>query len=413
MTSLEPTEINPRLANLLGAEHGQDHISRELRYLVQDERPAVVGAHLVTCSDELEHACSHVFRRWFALGLIPDRGHDQSGPFRTANLAGRYEWGGAQIAADHFTATAAEGDTRALLVKINAHVGVSESSEGRVYGPVRRYDDSDSHACGALYALLANQDLPSIHALRDDFASEGVDRVALLADPEQVEPRYRMLFAAIAHARLQARRAIIDIQDHAWHTPIIFWVVASVSLNRESRSHEIVCGLYRADYRGPQPTEQYCGLGDNPANYEVAKTARGIAVSETEPFALRDARDHRELVLDEWRGQVSGDQAAPHELREALVKARDGITQSLPYGRVALKALLPLLISVAPVPAAMAFFGAGALGIHHLYRMRRLARSVDSDEEARQVLGSLEAAVDDLPPERAKAVIELLAAHYR
>ena len=81
------------------------------------------------------------------------------------------------------------------------------------------------------------------------FQSEGKDRVAILQDPEKVSEKNRPLFAAVVNARLQARRALIDLQDFVPTSPTLYLVLPCVTLNQKQRDTEFLCGLYEADAR--------------------------------------------------------------------------------------------------------------------------------------------------------------------
>lgn len=87
-----------RLIRLLGFEAGLADIDLALRYHVEEERPAAVGALLVTCADESERECSEVFQKAFVDHLLPAIKFWTRAPFRCSNLGGRYEWGALPIA---------------------------------------------------------------------------------------------------------------------------------------------------------------------------------------------------------------------------------------------------------------------------------------------------------------------------
>jgi hypothetical protein len=77
-----------------------------------------------------------------------------------------------------------------------------------------------------------------------------------------------------------------------------------------------------------------------------------------------------------------------------------------------LRAALPILAEVAPVPAAILLFAEGAVGIHHAFRVQQLTREMEQSLEARQILDEIEAKVDQFEPDRARALIELLMRDY-
>jgi hypothetical protein len=74
---------------------------------------------------------------------------------------------------------------------------------------------------------------------------------------------------------------------------------------------------------------------------------------------------------------------------------------------------LPILAEVAPIPAAILAFAEGAAGIHHAFRIHKIAREMSGTDEARDILDEIHGHVDRLPQERAEALIELLMREYR
>lgn len=82
------------------------------------------------------------------------------------------------------------------------------------------------------------------------------------------------------------------------------------------------------------------------------------------------------------------------------------------HARSLLRIALPVLAEVAPVPAALLAFGDGAVGIHHAFRVHRLAESMKGDAEARRILKDLHDRIDTMDGDRAEALVELLARDY-
>ena len=70
------------------------------------------------------------------------------------------------------------------------------------------------------------------------------------------------------------------------------------------------------------------------------------------------------------------------------------------------------LAEVAPLPAALLLFGEGLVHIHHAHAAHRLASEADGDAEARAMLAEITGKVDELPPERAQHLVQLLAREY-
>jgi hypothetical protein len=400
-----------RLINRFGIEHEVDGAARELKYFVQQLGFENCGAHLITCSDETEAEAAGAFQQWFAQDMLPVLRLSDRAPFRTANLGARYEWRGVAIAENHFAVDPASATRKAMVFKVHSHVAAEDAPGGSVFGVYPRYGEP-SVCCGALRGLVDGAPGPVFDELREVFRSEGVDRVALLNNPDVTPPALRPLAAAVAQARLQARRVILDIQEHACETPTLYLVVASVILNRPNRDGEIVVGMYAADHLTPDAQEYYMGLGDDPRNYTFDAKRKPVAVTEPDMRLMRDARDHRELVLDAWtdRAKQKPLKATP-EVERALDDAVERTRAEPNYAKIALKATLPVLIQFTPVSAAVMCFAAGAVGIHEVYRMHRIAKQVDDDAEARAVLAELEASLDHLPPERARQLVELLHSH--
>ena len=53
------------------------------------------------------------------------------------------------------------------------------------------------------------------------------------------------------------------------------------------------------------------------------------------------------------------------------------------------------------------------MGIHHAFRVHQLSKQMSGTEEAREILKEIHDRVDQLPPERAEALIEILMREYR
>lgn len=256
------------LAELLGTEHSLEEISLALTHHVEENHAPVVGGMHVTCSDESERECSEAFQRSFVDLLLPELKPWRRAPFCCANLGGRYERGALRIAEEHFALPASRNTHKTMVVKVNSHVAIRQDGSLPQFGRMNRYN-TDSIACGALHALLDGGSQPFTHELQESFDSGGKDRLAMLRDADRVEPAQRSLFAAIVSARLQARNAVLDIQDYRPTTPTVYLVAACVTLNRAGADTELLCGFYTADHRGEEGTLVYQGLGDDPTRYRL------------------------------------------------------------------------------------------------------------------------------------------------
>ncbi|MFQ5655069.1 MAG: hypothetical protein ACE5GW_10105 [Planctomycetota bacterium] len=401
------------LRKLIGVERSVEEISRALYYYAGELRAPVVGAMHVTCADESELECASAFQHSFVQYLLPGLKFAHQSAFRLANLGGRYEWGAVGITERHFATPESRNGHKLIVVKINSHVAVAQTSEGATYGRLDRYNTS-SPCCGALDALLHGEHLPFVEPLRELFTSEGKDRIAALLDETQVDAAHRSLFAALTAARLQARQVIIDIQDHRQATPTLYLVVPCATLNREERDTEILCGFYQADRRGPQQVDSYTGLGDDPGRYRAhtEEPLRRLRIEDDESGSPRAARDHRNLVLEKMRERGPIRAPRSEHLDTIREKVRHRKHADHLYSRTILKTLLLALAEISPIPAAVVLFAEGLVGVHHAFRAHRLASEVGSSEEARRMLREIEDRIDTLEPERARAVIELLLAEH-
>jgi hypothetical protein len=330
-----------------------------------------------------------------------------------------------RLAEGHFATSPSGTGARLLLVKINAHVAFemlpgrrgtgsdTAPDPGFRLGARQRYG-RESACCGMLRALLeGHTDLPAAGEMREAFLSEGLDRLSLLRDERKVEPLYRPLFAALVSARLQARKVVLDIQDYNPTGPALFLVVPCVTINRHERDTEMLCGLYTIDGRSGRLEVSYNGLGDDPSRYEVRIRNRLFVVSDEHVGRPRRGRDHRALVHHTYR--VKG--ARPLEVRdERLERIRRDVAENRHrhhgHARQLLRIALPVLAEIAPIPAAVLMFADGAAGMHHAFRVHRLAREMSGTHEARQILDEIEARIDQLEPDRAEALIEMLMDEY-
>ena len=369
----------------------------------------MVGALQLTCSDEAEHEVASVFQRDFVRALLPALHFDDKAPFRTANLGARYEWGSAGIAEHHFALAPGAEAWKLMVLKLNAHVGVDQLAGEPRYGRLSRYG-SPSTCCGFLHALLDGATNPLVREAAELLEADGVDRLSAL---RALPPDQRALHAAATSARLQARRAMLDVQNHPAASPTVYLILPCVSFNRRNHDSEMLLGVYVCDRRGPEPHDEYCGLGDRPEHYRLTDVEGSVVLEDDDMHTPRPARDHRRLVREAW-SEKRGSLAPPRDARlaRALETARARPRDDHHLARAALKGLLGAAIAVAPVPAALVLFGEGALAIHHVTEARRLLREAEGDPVARAMLGDLQARIDALDPAEAQHLIELLVHEY-
>ena len=268
-----------QLHDLIGKETEMSQVGGALRQFAQSLRAPVVGACQVTCSDEAEWECAEAFQRLCAAGLLPALKYDRRAPFRSVNLGGRYEWGAAGVAEQHFALPQTQRAFKLLVVKINSHAGVRQGPQGPEYGWLRRYN-SESACCGALAALLAGDPLPAAAELSETFAAGDRDRLPVLRDSQIVPPAHRALLAAMVNARLQAECAVSDICAGRPNTPTVFLVLPCVTINRPGPDTELVVGQGGVDWTGQQPAVRYHGLGDDPAAYRLRHDRNRVQVED-------------------------------------------------------------------------------------------------------------------------------------
>jgi len=413
-----------RLRELVGHERSLRQISQALHFAARERGSAGIGAMHVTCADESENECVERFQQGFVQYLLPPLKFARAAAFRLANLGGRYEWGAVRLAEAHFAAAQTDNPIKLFVIKINAHVAFEElgaSPAGTPGGPRRfrlgvfeRYG-RDSPCCGVLHTLLRGDRDPVAQELREAFQSEGRDRIATLLDDTRVDPLYRPLFAALVSARLQARRVVLDIQDYQPVSPTYFAVVPCVTINRHERDTEIVSGLYTVDSGDGGREAVYYGLGDDPGEYKVETRNRLFVVTDQHVGRERSGRDHRALVREQWRQRTEREPVVIKDERLERIRAdvaRQKHRQHA-HAKKLLKAALPILAEVAPVPAAVFLFAEGVAGIHHTFRVHELAKEMRGSHEARQILDEVESKIDQLDPDRAEALIELLMNEYR
>nr|MDJ0523506.1 hypothetical protein [Planctomycetota bacterium] len=295
-----------RLHALIGSEHALAETARQIRGAVRAQGATGVGGFQITCADECEHECSEAFWRGFALELLPRLKYGERVPFRIANPGARYEWGAVRIAEDHFATKEARSGSLALVVKINGHVAVTRSgARARAFGRTDRYGGESTY-CGAIHAVLSGSELPFAEELRADLLSEGHDRIAALQREELQADGRNVLFGALVAARLQARKCVLDIQDHTPLAPCIYIVMHGVTLNKPGQDSELIGGLYVLDHRTSKRRETYHGLGDDPSAYVLENVHGRLAVHDPQSARERPVRDHREMAADRLRGLPDG-----------------------------------------------------------------------------------------------------------
>lgn len=398
------THIIDDLSPLFGVEQSLDQVNYALKSAVRSQRPAFVGAMHLTCSDEAEHEAAESFQRCFAQDMLPRLKHGQQGPFRSASLGGRYDWGSIRIAEANFAATPGKGEYKMMVVRVSSHCAAHRNHGDIKYGHFTRYGRA-SHACGALNGLLTGATMPFAQQLHEAFASEGNDRINYLR--AQVPIELRMLYGAVSLARLQARSVAIDAQDHVPATPTVYVIVHSVNLHKHEKDTELVGGMYVIDRRGDKAHDYYHGIGDDPANYTMQERHGIVHVADGQPLETRTARNHRKLIP-----KASYKLPRDPRVEQILNRAGDPRTADVHATRAIAQTLLLLLAELTPVPAALTLFATGAAGVYNVYRAHEIVSNVRADSKSREILLNLHDRLDHMPPERARQIVEVLQAGY-
>ena len=297
---------------------------------------------------------------------------------------------------------------KSLVVKINSHVFVDGNAGSVRYGKMDRYK-TESVFCGGLHALLDGDRQPAILDLHEAFSSEGNDRLATHSDPEQVPVEIRRLLTAVVSARLQARRALLDIQHY---TPTTHLVVACVTLNRKQRDTELVVGAYTVDCRSGTAAIKYCGLGDDPSRYRFTFGHGLLRFEDDQLHQPRDVRDHRQMVLDQWQERGREVIVRDERLEKTVQQRAQNKHNDARIAKEMLTALLWILADVAPVPTAILSFAKGLVGVHHVYRAHRLVRDVGQPHDAKMILDEILAKTDSLSHEQVRQMLDSLSEHH-
>jgi hypothetical protein len=218
----------------------------------------------------------------------------------------------------------------------------------------------------------------------------------------------------LVSARLQARQAVLDIQELRATTPTRFLVLPCVTVNRHERDTEVLCGIYAVE-ESAERAVTYFGLGDDPAAYRARVLNRQIQIADAELGTKRPGRNHRAMVRAEWQARRGDTRTAVDDPR--LARIREDVAHNKhrhhQHARALLRMMLPVMAEVMPVPAAIILFAEGAAGVHHAFRAHRLARELEGHEDARKILAEVHDRIDQMDPARAEALIELLVREYQ
>jgi hypothetical protein len=392
------------LAQFIGKEHRLDELARAVRMHVDHLRAQSHGALQVTCSDESERECCDAFQQGIVNDLLPSLKFARKSAVRSANLGGRYEWGAVRVAEEHYAVDESRNGFKVILVKINSHVSADERGDGQVFGRMSRYR-RESVYCSALDSLLRGRRGPAfLEQLHETFLSECLDRIAILNDPKRVDPQYRNLFIAVTNARLQARKAILDIQDYRPLTPTHFVVGAFVTINRSRHDTELLCGFYDADCRSNSGDFVYQGLGDDPSLYRVDYANGKLQLNDPNSEQSRIARDHREIVSAALKSRAGEFAAVQPQIKTWFQKAGLKASSKLPAKQL-LQGLLLVLGEVTPVPVAMFLFASGLAGVYNTFGAHKLLEEDGDRDAADRMIVDVRKSLDSMSSKEAESAL--------
>lgn len=420
----------------VGREAHMGDLGRALVRVVASVRPAHVASLHVTCSDGLERLCAKTFHDTVARDITVPADREWA-PLRTSNLGGRYEWGSGGVGFSHFVGA----PSNMMVAQINSHVGVIREARSLRFGTHER-SGRMSPVCGALFMVLAGRTGPFATEMREALSSEGLDRMALLNDPDSVSADYKYLYGAIVNARLQARRALLDLARPLEADEVgadLLLVLAAVTFNQRGADHELLVGYY-AGKRDADGVMQaiWCGLGDNPTKYQYEFDLAGVKVTQPGPLKrkARGPKGHRELPLEKLADHledlraesVAHQEAGPEPLTEcdrppvhldphsrSVLDQVDALLNDPdhPWSSLAVKGACIALTEVLAVPAVLTLFAGGALAANHAFRMQRIARGGGHEHEVEELAHETAIDLQQRDPREARSILKSATARLR
>ena len=95
-----------------------------------------------------------------------------------------------------------------------------------------------------------------------------------------------------------------------------------------------------------------------------------------------------------------------------IKKSEDESLHTPQLAQETLKTVLWLAADIAPIPLAVLLFAKGIVGVHHLYRVHRMARGADDAHGARRIINEVAENVPSMSAEEARDTIDVLMDHY-
>lgn len=224
---------------------------------------------------------------------------------------------------------------------------------------------------------------PLFTELRDLLCFDGLDRRAMLLDPEQVAEADRDLCAAMVVARLQARSAALEAGGIDPSLQRLFLIPFGVALHEEQEPWELLGGAYLVDCREGICSTRFLGVGDDPSRYQVGGDGMRPTLRDEGAEVVREAHDHRMRIA---RLQEQMDWPDLSSDQRVL-----GVG-----GAVGIKLRLRVLAQTAPIQTVMRLLGAGFVDIRQMVWFSSGTASASLARRAREVLLEVERQVDRL-----------------
>jgi len=231
--------------------------------------------------------------------------------------------------------------------------------------------------------------------LEDLLRFDGLDRKALLLEPDRFPPEHLDLIAAMVLARCQARLAALEaaaLSDRA-HAGLL--VSCGVGL---ASGRVLMGGAYWFGPRPPGAPAEWLGVGDDPSRYRIESKDGQWRLLEDGDLEIVPARDHRARIRGLLEHLDRFDRFDP---------AGDDRTRGTATA-AGLKISLRVRAQGAPVQTVMRLLGAGFLELRQMIWFSTAELTACKVGRARELLRGFEAEIDRLDAfglERVEAAI--------
>ena len=298
--------------------------------------------------------------------------HRSDAPFGIRNRTGAHEWG-------------------CLAPLIRSRNGAADVDEPDLLGIAIL-----THApCVYVGRWLSGTRPDGFEDLDDLLRFDGLDRKALLREPDRVPPEHRDLAAAMVLARCQARSAALE----AAALPVPGSVGRLVSFGVGLPGERVLFGgAYWFGPKRPGGPAQFLGVGDDPSRYLFESRGGELWLLEEVARVVSLARNHRARIrslLDHLDRFDQFDPAADDRAGAADTAA-------------GLKIGLRVHAQAAPVQTVMRLLGAGFLEIRQMIWFSSTELTASKVRRARELLRCFERTIDGLDAHNLQRLVETL-----